>query len=134
MKRFALALIATLALAPGARAQTYMAGDEVAKALSGNTILISHATPSGTRTETTALFRPDGTMKMRQVTKALSQNILREGVWQVFSGQFCYRTSRDIMWICNKFQRVADDRLIMGDGISDLKVDVRIQKGNTAKL
>jgi len=134
MKRLALALIATLALAPGARAQTYLSGDEVAKAFAGNTILISHATPTGTRTETTALFRPDGTMKMRQVTKALSQNILREGVWQVFSGQFCYRTSRDIMWICNKFQRVADDRFIMGDGISDLKVDVRIQKGNTAKL
>ena len=134
MKRFALALLATLALAPAARAQTYMTGDEVAKAVAGNTILISHATPTGTRTETTALFRPDGTLKMRQVTKALSQNILREGVWQVFSGQFCYRTSRDIMWICNKFQRAAEDRLVMSDGISDLRVDVRIQKGNAAKL
>jgi len=134
MKRLALALIATLALAPAAPAQNYMTGDEVAKAVSGNTGLISHATPAGTRTETTVLFRPDGTLRMRQVTKALSQNIVRDGVWQVFSGQFCYRTARDIMWICNKFQRLADDRLRMSDGITDLNAEVRIQKGNTAKL
>ena len=134
MTRIAAVLLAALLLAPAARAQSFMTGDEVAKALVGNTAQGSMTTPSGTTTEYTVYLTSDGKMKMRQVTKSLSQNIVATGQWQILSGQFCYHTDRDIMWNCYKFQKLADDRIVMSDGISPARIELVVRKGNVTKL
>jgi len=134
MKHIASILLAALLLMPAARAQTFMSGDEVAKALVGNTAQGSMTTPGGTTTEYTVYLTPDGKMKMRQVTKSLSQNVTTAGTWQVHSGQFCFHTTRDIMWNCYKFQRLAEDRIAMSDGISPARIELVVRNGNVAKL
>ena len=134
MTHIASILLAALLLMSDAKAQTFLTGDEVAKVLVGNTAQGSMTTPSGTTTEYTVYATADGKMKMRQVTKSLSQNITTVGQWQVHSGQFCYHTARDIMWNCYKFQRVAEDRIVMSDGLSPARIELVVRKGNVAKL
>ena len=134
MTHIASILLAALLLMPDAKAQTFMTGDEVAKALIGNTAQGSMTTPSGTTTEYTVFATPDGKMRMRQVTKSLSQNITTTGQWQVHGGQFCYHMQRDIMWNCYKFQRLGEDRIAMSDGISPARIELVVRKGNVAKL
>ncbi len=136
MKRFAASVLAAFifAAAPPASAQSFLTGDEVVKMLAGNTATGSQVTPAGTKTDFTIYLTADGKMKIRAVTKSLSQNSMRSGVWQLYQGQFCYHSARDIVWNCNKFQRLADDRLVMTDGMSPLRLEMTVRKGNVAKL